>query len=150
MTHVNTTMLTQIADDVCHTMLGVALTSADCDAPDGTRWVATVRISGEYTAFVEIETDRAVAQRMACRMFSLNPHELSEEDLRDAIGEVANMIGGNVKGVLSAECNLSIPCVEVRDFFPADQAEGIAVSLSCEGSPFLIRFVTGHTTTLAT
>ncbi len=138
--------LIQVACDVCGTMLGISLSPPACSTPDGPRWVASVQISGEADVLVELETDRTVAMRFACCMFSMDPLEIEETDLRDALGEVVNMIGGNVKGVLSGECNLSLPSVEVLEVRDvgviAKETEDLTVRLSCEGSPFILR-VTG-------
>ncbi len=131
--------LAQVASDVCETMLGLSLMPGICPATDNLRWVATVRISGDVVANVEIETVREVACRIACRMFSTEPAELGESDLGDALGEVVNMIGGNVKGILSGEFNLSLPTIEFREIPAAPAAGNVTVWASCDGFPFTVR-----------
>lgn len=143
--------LTQVARDVCETMLGFSLSHARNPVRDGGRWVATVRLSGDFAAIVEIETVRAVAQRMACRMFAVEPGDLDESDLRDALGEVVNMIGGNVKGILSGEFDLSLPRVEERDEpSSAEVTDAVTARLSCEGSPFRVRLAATQSVVLTT
>ena len=127
-------LLSQVVRDVCETMLDLPLAPGKGLTTRGSRWVPSIRISGGSEAVVEIETNRHVAQRIASRMFSLEPDKLEEDDLRDALGEVINMIGGNLKGLLSGECDLSLPTVEERLFPPpAAAADSLTTNLVCDG-----------------
>ena len=44
-------------------------------------------------------------------MFSADCGSLSGEEIRDAFCEIANMIGGNIKGSLAEEADLSLPVI---------------------------------------
>ncbi len=74
-------------------------TSIDIVSPDGT----VLRVA--------IEHDAAVAVRVAEAMFDLTPDEVTDGDASEAIGEVTNIFGGNVKGVLGLSATLSFPTV---------------------------------------
>ena len=54
---------------------------------------------------------REAAARWAASMFNRSANETSQEDVRDALGELANMVAGNVKGILAGESRLSLPVV---------------------------------------
>ncbi|MEI8382584.1 MAG: chemotaxis protein CheX [Planctomycetota bacterium] len=136
-------ILTQVTRDVCETMLGAALSDAVLETDVGPRLAASVRITGEADWTVEIETVPEVARHIASLMFSLAPAEVNESELRDALGEVVNMIGGNIKGIFCGESDLSIPRVEDRinsDLMNSTIATSIRLSYS--GMPFVIRLLT--------
>ena len=141
MNPIDVVILAQVASDVFETMLGLSLSPAIHSAGENQRLAATVQIRGDAVSNLEIETVYEVACRIACRMFSTEPAELDESDLSDALGEVANMIGGNVKGILCGEFDLSLPTVEFREFPAVPAADDVTVWASCEGLPFTVRLV---------
>ena len=50
-----------------------------------------------------------MSREIAGRMFSIAPEEVKEDDIRDALSELANIIAGNVKALLPAPSHLSLP-----------------------------------------
>lgn len=103
--------LGQITFDVCEAMLGLELEKTDpvaveqCD-PD---LVACVCISGEWNAAIEVAVCNTAASSIANAMFACEQAE--PDEVVDAVAEIANMIGGNIKGIAGGECQLSLPCV---------------------------------------
>lgn len=104
-------ILEQITHDLCSTMLGfdVDFSAQQFDGQSAENILGTLSISGERTAGVRIEATPDAARAIGSRLFHMSEDQLSEEDLLDAIGEVTNIIGGNVKGAFGAECDLSLP-----------------------------------------
>lgn len=70
---------------------------------------ACVDIVGAWNGVVSVECDETLAHALAQHMFGRTPEEVVEGDLLDALREVANLIGGNVKGTLAGGCQLSLP-----------------------------------------
>lgn len=70
---------------------------------------ACVDIVGPWNGAVSVECDEEMARTFAERMFERAPGQIAEGDLLDALREVANLIGGNVKGTLTSGCQLSLP-----------------------------------------
>lgn len=66
-------------------------------------------ITGEWEGSVALTFDPALCRRLASAMFALPDDELDDELVRDAVGELANIAGGNVKGMLPADTVLSLP-----------------------------------------
>ena len=48
-------------------------------------------------------------------MFHLEEQSAGPEDLQDALGELTNMTGGNIKSLLPEPCRLSLPTVAVTN-----------------------------------
>jgi chemotaxis protein CheX len=79
--------------------------------PDRTLMVAWVSITGEWTGHLQVLTTPAGAQGIAAAMFQLDPAEVSPDEVADAFGEIANMVGGGVKGMVGVHTALSLPQV---------------------------------------
>ncbi len=77
----------------------------------GDRLTAAVHLAGDYNGAVLVECDRGQACRFAGRFLSTDPPAAVDDVVRDVLGELANMIGGNLKSVLSRGIFLSLPSV---------------------------------------
>jgi chemotaxis protein CheX len=105
--------LFSLAESVWSSMLGLELERADdADGKVGDRTITScVQITGEWEGAVTIACSSTLAARLASAMFALEPDELDDEMTRDAMGEIANMTGGNVKGVAPGQNTLTLPTV---------------------------------------
>lgn len=102
----------QIVTTVFATMLGMDAAPAEQEWKSGTEKVtATVHLGGEWNGAIVLETSRKQACRLTARMLGGEPVEMVDNDVRDAMGELANMIGGNLKTVLCPTGTLSLPMV---------------------------------------
>ena len=107
-----------LASQVFTQMLEVDLEPGDPASgdPTGATIDARVHISGVWQGALVIQCARAVATQMAQRLFHCDDPPAA--DVQDAVGELANVIGGNVKSLVSDHgCFLSVPAVvEGRDY----------------------------------
>ncbi len=104
--------LAQIVESVFGTMTG--LEAGECGAPwspSGDRLTAAVHLAGGWSGAVLVECDRGQACRFAGRFLSMDPPDTVDDVVRDVLGELANMIGGNLKCVLMRGIRLSMPAV---------------------------------------
>ena len=111
---VHASNLAQINDEIWGAVLGLVLEPAGPDdaQPEGTELVTgQVQITGEWSGAVFIELTAALARKATAAMFFTEPDEVTEDDLVDAVGELANMTGGNVKAQLEGPHALSLPSV---------------------------------------
>lgn len=51
------------------------------------------------------------AEQIACRMLEAKPGELGEDEIRDAAGEMANILAGNLKSMLPQPSSLGLPVI---------------------------------------
>jgi len=56
-------------------------------------------------------------------MFALPEEQLSDADIHDAVGELSNIVGGNIKSLLPPPTSLSIPFVETPDTRSASEED---------------------------
>ena len=104
--------LAQIVGSVFETMLGLEV--GECGAPwfpSLDRLTAVVHLAGDWNGAVLLECDRGQACRFAGRFLSMDPLASVDDVVRDVLGELANMIGGNLKCVLTRGIRLSMPAV---------------------------------------
>jgi chemotaxis protein CheX len=104
---------------------------------------SSVQILGGWTGALVLSMTEELATTIASTMFSLDSSELSEVDVIDAVGEMANMIGGNVKSLLPGPSQLSMPTVTAGEQEPAFPATEVVERLeftAC-GQPFNVTLV---------
>ena len=70
-----------------------------------------INITGDCQATVALQLPRPLAARIAAIMFHMENATPSLEDMQDAVGELTNMLGGNIKALLGGDCHLSLPAV---------------------------------------
>lgn len=112
--------LYRIASDIWAALLGTELKpnpASDAHDPDEVVVNASVQIAGDWTGAVMVQCSRAAAVRAAASMFAMEASEVTDEEVADTIGELANVAGGNVKSELGGSCQLSLPSVTTgRDY----------------------------------
>jgi chemotaxis protein CheX len=83
--------------------------------------ISQIAIRGGWNGILAVACEQALACRVASVMFGIPAEQLAPRDIQDAMAELANIIGGNFKSLLShpdAECTLSLP--QVVDHVPTD------------------------------
>ena len=74
--------------------------------------VGWVDLFGEWTGRASLSTERSTAHELARALLDLALDErVTDLDLVDAFGEVANVVGGNVKSLLHTQGSLGLPQV---------------------------------------
>ncbi|MFA9446391.1 chemotaxis protein CheX [Egicoccus sp. AB-alg6-2] len=118
--HTTTIDLQQIGADIWAAILGLELRPADAlETHDADQRVVTgvVQITGDWSGAVTVQCPEALARTATALMFGSEPSEVTEDEVTDTVGELANMTGGNVKSLLAGTCQLSLPAVTTgRDY----------------------------------
>lgn len=74
-------------------------------------FAGVVQIAGAWDGAVAVQCSERLARRAAERMFGLDPEAVALAELQDALGELTNMTGGNIKALLPEPCTLGLPVV---------------------------------------
>ena len=78
---------------------------------------AVIHVSGDFHGGIRVECGRGLIRRAASIMFSMPAEDLTLDDERDVIGELTNVIAGNVKALLPGTNSISLPTiVDGRDY----------------------------------
>ena len=72
---------------------------------------SSVSITGSWTGYIVYASSTQAARRAAAAFLAMEVDEISQEDLSDVLGELANIVGGNVKAMLPPGAFLSLPQV---------------------------------------
>jgi len=113
-----------IVDQVWESLL--AALAVPCSGPydevadPATALTAEVTLTGDWNGVVRLRCDHATARSLARAMLAIDlDADLFAADVEDAVGEVVNVVGGNVKGTLAGTTALGLPRVGEADLVPA-------------------------------
>ena len=109
-------LVSNAVSEIFDTMLSMTVEIDDSDRQingDTGRIVGMVSLAGNVMGNICIHVTDAFARKMTASMLDMEPDEIEDdEEVLDVIGEVSNMIGGDIKSRLcdaGLSCNLSIP-----------------------------------------
>ena len=126
------TFLRGATQEVFDTMLSMELTEQEHQEFTGaSRIVGSVSLAGSVSGTVNIHVSDIFASQITANMLGMELDEIdSDEEVHDVIGELSNMIGGDLKSHLcdaGFTCELSIPSITSgKDF--SIESKGWAVN----------------------
>lgn len=111
-------------------------------------WSAAVSVAGGWHGVVTVEMTEQVARALSSSMLDLAPgEEPAEADIADAVGEIANMVGGNIKSLVPGPSTLSLPAVAAgRAAFPSGSLEVARLDVLWAREPLRVSVHTPPTT----
>jgi chemotaxis protein CheX len=136
--------LHRFASEVWSGMLGL-----DCVAahdlrvvPDGVvTMTGIIQFTGSWEGALMVECPVGLVQAVTGAMFGAEPGAVSDGDMVDALGEVANMIGGSLKAVAGTPVQISLPTVVRGQAYTMSVPGGRLLCralLECDGSEFAV------------
>ena len=139
----------EIVEMIWTTLFDLPLEMTDAPGPDGGPAVTSfVHIDGAWRGVVMLQCPMALAVTLASSMFEgVHPvhgvpaPKVHEAEVRDALGEIANMVAGNVKALLPEPCSMSLPAVALGsdDTISVPGTTPVtSVPFSCDGHLFVI------------
>lgn len=96
--------------DIFETMLSMHVTPEAITSDvgiAGSRIVGSVSFAGEVMGSVRIYLSDRFAGLLAAAMLGMETAEIDDDEVIDVVGEVSNMIGGDLKSKL---CDSGLPC----------------------------------------
>ncbi len=113
---------------------------ASIDVTEGSL-IGKVEVSGAWNGAVVLLGSRKLAQAAAAVIFAHESGEATDQDAVDAMYELTNIIGGNIKSLLPEPCQLSLPSVETMNDAEVQMPEMERVSefmFDCQNEPLLV------------
>jgi chemotaxis protein CheX len=109
---VSSDVVAQIVQSIFSTMMDIEVSTVDAPwLSTGERLTSSVYLEGDWNGAVSLECTRQQACLFAGKLLSMDPPDAVDDDVRDVLGELANMIGGNIKSLMSTDVRLSMPSV---------------------------------------
>jgi len=102
-----------------------------------------VGLAGSYTGILAVHCPQSFAMKITSNMLGMDVDEMGE-DVNDALGEIANMLGGYVKMVLSKggmDINLSIPTIISGEEYSINsmaESDCVVVPFTFDDQKFLV------------
>lgn len=135
-----------VIDEVWETLLGDAAPLLTHVLPAGLPfesagvWSASVTVTGGWQGIVTVELTEYVAGALAATMLALPEGiEVVDADVADAVGELVNMVGGNVKSLMPGPSVLSLPSVAAgRAAFTSESREVARVDVTWAEQPIRV------------
>jgi hypothetical protein len=107
--------------------------------------IGSVTIVGPFRSAVTVGCRREFAQRIAALMLGGSPQSLEDDAWRDALAEFTNVVGGNVKALISMlageTCRLCLPTVASGGRPLSAQLPRRDLAFSCDGEIVTIDLV---------
>ncbi|HEV7755047.1 MAG TPA: chemotaxis protein CheX [Mycobacteriales bacterium] len=130
----------QIVTEVFGSFLGGDDESLPMRGPDtegDSPVTATVSITGGWDGHVVFGCSTTASRSAAAVLLMMGADELAEADVADAVGELANMIGGNIKSLLPGPSALTLPMVSVGGgaMHMPSSTEAVRLDLLWQGEP---------------
>ncbi len=132
--------LRDVTDFVWTTFLRADLTPSIPPSNVEPGYVGRVRISGTWSGELTLACSDTLARRAAGTLFDVPPDAVTGDDVNDAVGEIANVMSGNVKALLPAPSRLSLPDVYAGTVGATRADDRVReVWFTCEGEPLVVR-----------
>jgi len=134
--------LEQILTTIWSTLfdVGLRLESAEpSQRVEASSVTSVVQIEGSWHGAVMLRCPMALAALITSAMFQAGS-EPSTDDVRDALGELANMTAGNVKALLPEPCAISLPAVAFGSDYQLSVVGTVpiaAAAFTCGGHPLV-------------
>jgi len=136
--------ISQITESIWESILGVEVQQREVTGLVTEKehtLAGCVQITGAWEGAVAVHCGVDLARQIAALMFDANPAQTSIEEVQDALGELVNMTGGNIKALLAEPCYLSLPAVvEGNNYTLRIPGSSLVsqVAFECQGYPFLV------------
>ncbi|HVV36319.1 MAG TPA: chemotaxis protein CheX [Acidimicrobiales bacterium] len=101
---------------------------------------ASVSVTGEWSGHVVMACGEVLGRKIAAGLLMTEPEEITDDDLSDAMGEFANVVGGNVKAMMPGPSKLSLPVAvlgSARERLPGT-VEATRVEMTWHDAPFIV------------
>lgn len=102
-----------------------------------------IGLAGTHKGVLAMHFPHPVAMAITGSFLGMDVDEINE-DVEDAVGELANMLGGSVKSILSAngrDIELSLPSIisgKNYDFQPTGDIDRVVIPFQCDAGDFTV------------
>lgn len=102
-----------------------------------------IGLAGTHKGVLAMHFPHPVAMAITGSFLGMDVDEINE-DVEDAVGELANMLGGSVKSILSAngrDIELSLPSIisgKNYDFQPTRDIDRVVIPFQCDAGDFTV------------
>lgn len=137
----------RVTEEVWSSTLGLSLTpGARGTTATDPALVGRILISGAWRGAVTLRSAEPLAQRAAAILNDVPAADATLEMVKDTLGELTNIIAGNLKGLMPGLTQLSLPAVARGDeraalaAFETEETKLLGqAALACDGQPLQVQ-----------
>lgn len=139
--------ISQYVESIWASLLGLMVRPDDSAPPPPRTSCLTgcIQITGAWEGAVTLDIPWALSRQAAAIMFQAGPDdEVPLDQVQDAVGELTNMIGGNLKALLPGPCYLTLPAVADGTDYALRVLGSKVVSQAtfvCQDQPFVVTVI---------
>jgi len=102
-----------VVHSVWSTQLGLEIFDAVGPPPPPTSptITAAIHLNGDFHGVIRFECSRVLIRRAASIMFAMPEEDLVLDDERDVVGELTNVVAGNIKALIPGSNSISLPTI---------------------------------------
>jgi chemotaxis protein CheX len=134
----------RVTDSIWRSVLGLTVRPTSQRPTPRARMIGgSIEITGAWHGTVSVHCSPDLARQAAAVIFGVEPTKATDDQMRDALGELTNMAGGNLKALLPGPSRLLLPAV-TESTTRAEPGHGRLVSqvaFECQGEPLLVALV---------
>lgn len=133
-------------EQIWASMLGLTISASECaeEPPHGGGYIGgCVQLVGAWQGAVRVDCSLRLAERAAA-LLAGGDHELSLEEVRDTVGELANMAAGCLKALLPQPTHISLPSVADGNDYDLTVRRGrllLQCPFECDGERLLVTLI---------
>lgn len=134
----------QFAESVFLSMLGLNVQPIEAELPSTEMISGAIYYAGPWKGAALLQCEPGEAYDFTARLMGIPQPEAFDDDVRDAMGEITNIIGGNMKPLLPHGVVLSMPSVvsgRPASLRICGDAPLIRLAFSCEAGVFWLTIV---------
>jgi chemotaxis protein CheX len=134
-------------EQIWASMLGLTLSSveyADALAHGGGFIGGCVQLVGAWQGAVRVDCTPILARMATTTFQGRKAEELSLDEVRDTVGELANMVAGSVKALLPQPTHISLPSVADGNDYDLTVRHGrvlLQCPFECEGERLIVSLI---------
>src|SRR5690606_36834108 len=98
-----------------------------------------VALIGDWPGTVSVAVEARLAERLEMALIDVDSPTVTDADRRDALGELTNMSGGNLRALLPGSTHLDLPVVADGAPGLTDTPNGRDWSFVADGLRFTVR-----------
>jgi chemotaxis protein CheX len=134
----------QFTESVFESMLGLAVQPSSAELPTTEMITGAIYYAGSWKGAVLLQCETNEAYEFTARLMGLPLPTSFDDDVRDAIGEITNIVGGNMKPLLPHGVGLSMPSVvsgKPASLRICGDMPLLRLAFSCEAGTFWLTIV---------
>lgn len=130
-------LLDELTVEAWQTFLETDLVRTGAGELDDDALYASVAIIGPSTSTIVIACDAVLAASCSAQVLQMTADELTPEDVNDVLGELANIVAGNLKGAWGGDGDhytLSLPVVSAAEQWIHGSSLTARSAFECDGA----------------